>query len=259
MNTLKKIFVVLLSIISVCFMIVFMLSFSVHEVVIKQARNIVTEEVKKEVLKDVDISESDFNNIASNPETNALIQKYIDLLVSGISGKDVWDDVDITSDIVNFIDNNRDLLKEKLGVTDQQLDEFKNSEDLKKANEYFKENVVQAVSDNTKETVTIFRVYSDLVSTNSKIIFAFLIIVLTGIIALLQKSFAKTIKTFGINLVIGAIFTILFVVALNFIVASVIDLSITVDYSTGLIYGILALVIGIVSIVIGNIYKKKVS
>ena len=138
MNTLKKIFVVLLSIISVCFMIVFMLSFSVHEVVIKQARNIVTEEVKKEVLKDVDISESDFNNIASNPETNALIQKYIDLLVSGISGKDVWDDVDITSDIVNFIDNNRDLLKEKLGVTDQQLDEFKNSEDLKKANEYFK-------------------------------------------------------------------------------------------------------------------------
>lgn len=95
--------------------------------------------------------------------------------------------------------NNRDLLKEKLGVTDQQLDEFKNSEDLKKANEYFKENVVQAVSDNTKETVTIFRVYSDLVSTNSKIIFAFLIIVLTGIIALLQKSFAKTIKTFGIN------------------------------------------------------------
>ena len=106
MNTLKKIFVVLLSIISVCFMIVFMLSFSVHEVVIKQARNIVTEEVKKEVLKDVDISESDFNNIASNPETNALIQKYIDLLVSGISGKDVWDDVDITSDIVNFIDNN---------------------------------------------------------------------------------------------------------------------------------------------------------
>ena len=108
MNTLKKIFVVLLSIISVCFMIVFMLSFSVHEVVIKQARNIVTEEVKKEVLKDVDISESDFNNIASNPETNALIQKYIDLLVSGISGKDVWDDVDITSDIVNFIDNNRD-------------------------------------------------------------------------------------------------------------------------------------------------------
>lgn len=104
MNTLKKIFVVLLSIISVCFMIVFMLSFSVHEVVIKQARNIVTEEVKKEVLKDVDISESDFNNIASNRRLNALIQKYIDLLVSGISGKDVWDDVDVTSDIVNFID-----------------------------------------------------------------------------------------------------------------------------------------------------------
>lgn len=259
MEILKKILVVLLSFVSVCFMVAFMLSFSVHEVVVKQVRNVVAEEVKKEVLKEVEISDDDYNNIVSNKEVNDFIQKYIDLFLASISDKDVLNDVDLYKDVVTFIDNNRDLLKEKLGVTDEELDQIKNTEELKSANEYFKEFVVEEVSTNNKESISLLRVYSDLISTNSKIILAVLIVVLTGIIALLQKSFSKTIKTFGINLVISSILTMLLVVFLNFIVTSVAELSITVSYSVGLIYGIVALVIGILAIVTGIIYKKKVS
>lgn len=259
MEILKKILVVLLSFVSVCFMVAFMLSFSVHEVVVKQVRNVVAEEVKKEVLKEVEISDDDYNSIVSNKEVNDFIQKYIDLFLASISDKDVLNDVDLYKDVVTFIDNNRDLLKEKLGVTDEELDQIKNTEELKSANEYFKEFVVEEVSTNNKESISLLRVYSDLISTNSKIILAVLIVVLTGIIALLQKSFSKTIKTFGINLVISSILTMLLVVFLNFIVTSVAELSITVSYSVGLIYGIVALVIGILAIVTGIIYKKKVS
>ena len=63
----------------------------------------------------------------------------------------------------------------------------------------------------------------------------------------------------GIDLVITAILSILIVTILNFIIISVADLAITVNYSYGLIYGIVALVIGIIMIVSSNIYKKMMS
>ncbi len=260
METLRKIFIVLLEVVLVCLMVVFILSFSVRDAVVKQMKNVTVENVREEIISDVDsnINDESFNELVNNTEVDALIQKYIDLLISGMAGNNIDSDINIDEDVITFIDNNKDLLKEKLGVSDEQLEEFKKSENLKKANDYFKEKV-QEGNESNKSVVTTFRIYNNLISDSLRIILAISIIVLIVIIGILKKSLLSLIKVVGIDLVITAILSILIVTILNFIIISVTDLAITVNYSYGLIYGVVALVIGIIMIVSSNIYKKKMS
>lgn len=260
MKTLRKIFIVLLEIVLVCLMVVFILSFSVRDAVVKQMKNVTVENVKEEIISDVDsnINDESFNELVNNTEADALIQKYIDLLISGMAGNNIDSDINIDEDVITFIDNNKELLKEKLGVSDEQLEEFKKSENLKKANDYFKEKV-QEGNESNKSVVTTFRIYNNLISDSLRIILAISIIVLIVIIGILKNSLLSLIKVVGIDLVITAILSILIVTILNFIIISVADLAITVNYSYGLIYGVVALVIGIIMIVSSNIYKKMMS
>ena len=260
MKTLRKIFIVLLEVVLVCLMVVFILSFSVRDAVVKQMKNVTIENVRDEIISDVDsnINEESFNELVNNTEADTLIQKYIDLLISGMAGNNIDSDINIDEDVITFIDNNKDLLKEKLGVSDEQLEEFKKSENLKKANDYFKEKV-QEGNESNKSVVTTFRIYNNLISDSLRIILAISIIVLIVIIGILKNSLLSLIKVVGIDLVITAILSILIVTILNFIIISVADLAITVNYSYGLIYGIVALVIGIIMIVSSNIYKKMMS
>lgn len=260
MKTLRKIFIVLLEVVLVCLMVVFILSFSVRDAVVKQMKNVTVENVREEIISDVDsnINDESFNELVNNTEADALIQKYIDLLISGMAGNNIDSDINIDEDVITFIDNNKDLLKEKLGVSDEQLEEFKKSENLKKANDYFKEKV-QEGNESNKSVVTTFRIYNNLISDSLRIILAISIIVLIVIIGILKNSLLSLIKVVGIDLVITAILSILIVTVLNFIIISVADLAITVSYSYGLIYGIVALVIGIIMIVSSNIYKKMMS
>lgn len=260
MKTLRKIFIVLLEVVLVCLMVVFILSFSVRDAVVKQMKNVTVENVREEIISDVDsnINEESFNELVNNTEADALIQKYIDLLISGMAGNNIDSDINIDEDVITFIDNNKELLKEKLGVSDEQLEEFKKSENLKKANDYFKEKV-QEGNESNKGVVTTFRIYNNLISDSLRIILAISIIVLIVIIGILKNSLLSLIKVVGIDLVITAILSILIVTILNFIIISVADLAITVNYSYGLIYGIVALVIGIIMIVSSNIYKKMMS
>ena len=260
MKTLRKIFIVLLEVVLVCLMVVFILSFSVRDAVVKQMKNVTVENVREEIISDVDsnINDESFNELVNNTEADALIQKYIDLLISGMAGNNIDSDINIDEDVITFIDNNKELLKEKLGVSDEQLEEFKKSENLKKANDYFKEKV-QEGNESNKSVVTTFRIYNNLISDSLRIILAISIIVLIVIIGILKNSLLSLIKVVGIDLVITAILSILIVTILNFIIISVTDLAITVNYSYGLIYGVVALVIGIIMIVSSNIYKKKMS
>ncbi|CCY79728.1 uncharacterized protein BN801_01004 [Mycoplasma sp. CAG:877] len=260
MKTLRKIFIVLLEVVLVCLMVVFILSFSVRDAVVKQMKNVTVENVREEIISDVDsnINDESFNELVNNTEADALIQKYIDLLISGMAGNNIDSDINIDKDVITFIDNNKDLLKEKLGVSDEQLEEFKKSENLKKANDYFKEKV-QEGNESNKSVVTTFRIYNNLISDSLRIILVISIVVLIVIIGILKNSLLSLIKIVGIDLVITAILSIIVVAILNFIIISVADLAITVNYSYGLIYGIVALVIGIIMIVSSNIYKKKMS
>lgn len=260
METLRKIFIVLLEVVLVCLMVVFILSFSVRDAVVKQMKNVTVENVREEIISDVNsnINDESFNELVNNTEADALIQKYIDLLISGMAGNNIDSDINIDKDVITFIDNNKELLKEKLGVSDEQLEEFKKSENLKKANDYFKEKV-QEGNESNKSVVTTFRIYNNLISDSLRIILAISIIVLIVIIGILKNSLLSLIKVVGIDLVITAILSILIVTILNFIIISVADLAITVNYSYGLIYGVVALVIGIIMIVSSNIYKKKMS
>ena len=209
-------------------------------------RNIDTKEVLNQANNMID----DANILLSSIRSYQVI---INEILSHIDS-----DINIDEDVITFINNNKELLKEKLGVSDEQLEEFKKSENLKKANDYFKEKV-QEGNESNKNVVATFKVYNNLISDSLRIILIISIVVLIVIIGILKNSLLSLIKIVGIDLVITAILSIIVVAILNFIIISVADLAITVNYSYGLIYGIVALVIGIIMIVSSNIYKKMMS
>lgn len=109
MKTLRKIFIVLLEVVLVCLMVVFILSFSVRDAVVKQMKNVTVENVREEIISDVDsnINDESFNELVNNTEADALIQKYIDLLISGMAGNNIDSDINIDEDVITFIDNNK--------------------------------------------------------------------------------------------------------------------------------------------------------
>ena len=110
MKTLRKIFIVLLEVVLVCLMVVFILSFSVRDAVVKQMKNVTVENVREEIISDVDsnINDESFNELVNNTEADALIQKYIDLLISGMAGNNIDSDINIDEDVITFIDNNKE-------------------------------------------------------------------------------------------------------------------------------------------------------
>ena len=85
------------------------------------------------------------------------------------------------------------------------------------------------------------------------------ICVLTLLIWLLQKDYFKTMKVFGICSIMSSVVTAGAMMLLTYLVQSVSEVEVSVNYMSELIYSIVLLVIGIGLIVAGNILKKKVS
>ena len=85
------------------------------------------------------------------------------------------------------------------------------------------------------------------------------ICVLTLLIWLLQKVYFKTMKVFGICSIMSSVVTAGAMMLLTYLVQSVSEVEVSVNYMSELIYSIVLLVIGIGLIVTGNILKKKVS
>ncbi len=257
MKALKKILVVLLSIVLVCCLSFLILSFSIHTIVIDQVRNVTLEKVKEDIASESDISMEKLDNFFDNPDVNDLVEKYIDVVIAGIAFDDSLDDLKIKEDIINFIDNNREFIKSEFGITDLELDLIRNSNLLGDVDTLVKDEITEASVD--EETVKIIRIYSDLVSNTFKIILGVSIVVLIGIIGLLSFSISKVLKTSGICFITSSILSGAIMGFILYAINTLEEVNLIVDYVSGLLYSIITLILGILLIVISHIYKKKVS
>lgn len=256
MNGLKKFGVVLLSIALISSISVFVFSFSVHMVLVKEIKTVIIEESKEDLVKDLNVSTERVDEFFANEDISNLVDNYVEAFIYGMAGSNSLTREDIKKDIVDVIDNNRDFLKEKLEVTDEVLDEFKSSEELDNITEELYSSFTEQEDE---ESVQVAKAYTNLISTSFKIKMFITICVLTLLIWLLQKAYFKTMKVFGICSIISSVVTAGAMMLLTYLVQSVSEVEVSVNYMSGLIYSIVLLVIGIGLIVTGNILKKKVS
>lgn len=253
MKILKKIGVVLLSIILVCCISLFIFSFSVHMVLVKELKTVIVEECKDSMSEDFEISRENVDAIFENDDISSLIENYIDEFIYGMAGQTNLTFEDIKKDIVLVIDNNKDFIKGNLDTTDEVLDEFKNSEEL----DNISNGIYDSFVNQEDEDIMIAKTYTNLISVSFKIKMFIAICVLTLLIWLLQRTSFKTMKTFGICSIISSILVSLIIFLLKIIVQSVSEIEMTINYTSGLIYSIIVLIIGIGLIVYGNILKKN--
>ena len=256
MNVLKKIGVVLLSIVLISSISLFVFSFSTRLTLIKELKTLLIEDSKEDIAEDLDITKEEVDEFFANEDVSNFIDKYIDAFIYGMAGYNNLTREDIRKDIVEVIDNNKEFFKEKLKVTDEDIDVFKSSEELDNITE---ELYGSFTEQEDEESVQVAKAYTNLISTSFKVKMFITICVLTLLIWLLQKAYFKTMKVFGICSIISSVVTAGAMALLTYLVQSVAEVEVSVNYMSGLIYSIVLLVIGIGLIVTGNILKKKVS
>ena len=124
MNVLKKIGVVLLSIALISSISVFVFSFSARFALVKELKTVVIEESKEDLVEDLDVTKQEVDEFFANEDVSNLIDKYIDAFIYGMADSNNLTREDIRKDIIEVIDNNKEFFKEKLKVTDEDMQYF---------------------------------------------------------------------------------------------------------------------------------------
>ena len=166
MNVLKKIGVVLLSIALISSISVFVFSFSARFALVKELKTVVIEESKEDLVEDLDVTKQEVDEFFANEDVSNLIDKYIDAFIYGMADSNNLTREDIRKDIIEVIDNNKEFFKEKLKVTDEDIDAFKSSQELDNITEELYSSFTEQEDE---ESVQVAKAYTNLISTSFKL------------------------------------------------------------------------------------------
>lgn len=256
MKVIKKILVVLLVIIMTGVFLVFNFSFSGEKFIVKYGTGEAKTKIKENMIENLDISNEKIDEFVNNKEVEALMEKYINAYLKGYTSDVYIEQLDLTSDINSFIDNNHDFLVNELKMSEEELNKYKDSQELKELTEKVKNSLKEDREDN-EEMVVFSRIYTKVSSLEFKLILGGIILGIALLIFLLTKDIGKVIKDMGISLVVGAIIFGTLVLILNFLIEDL-NLGGNVIMST-LMFSIITLIVGILFIILGVKLKKKVS
>lgn len=256
MKVIKKILVVLLVIIMTGVFLVFNFSFSGEKFIVKYGTCEAKTKIKENMIENLDISNEKIDEFVNNKEVEALMEKYINAYLKGYTSDVYIEQLDLTSDINSFIDNNHDFLVNELKMSEEELNKYKDSQELKELTEKVKNSLKEDREDN-EEMVAFSRIYTKVSSLEFKLILGGIILGIALLIFLLTKDIGKVIKDMGISLVVGAIIFGTLVLILNFLLEDL-NLRGNVIMST-LMFSIITLIVGILFIILGVKLKKKVS
>lgn len=256
MKIIKKILVVLLVIIMTGFFLVLNLSFSGETFVVKYGANEAKTKIKEEVMEGYNISNEKVDRFINNKELEALLEKYINAYLKGYATDKYLEQIDLTSDINSFIDNNHDFLVNELKISEEELSKYKDSQELDKLTEEVK-NLLKEDRENSEEMVILSKIYTKISSLEFRLMLMGIILGIALLIFLLTKEVRNVARDSGISLIIGAVIFGSLVLLLNFL-AEDLNLAGSVIMST-LMFSIITLIVGILLIVLGVKLKKKVS
>lgn len=218
----------------------------------QQRNEIITDENIDKVTDDERVKE-----LLKSDEVSELLDKYLDIVVEGLIDEDSLDEIEIEKDIINYLENNKDKLEEITGheITQEMLDETK--EKIKESNidNKVKESVKTTSKYMPEDTRKVLKGYKFLISFKFKIILFLIMIIDLVLIAILQKSYYKWIKSFAISLTTNGVFAIIVSGVVYFIVYAITK----IEFKTKalLITGIVITIIGIVTQIVYNILTKK--
>lgn len=273
----KKIIKVFLSFVIVLLMLFLTISFNLNKVIVDGVIKeiIITKVIPKKVnnpnvsediintlpLPDYLKDSEDINKLLEDERVQEIINKYIDITLDNLTSEEIKN-IDIESDIINYINENKELIKEITGkeVTPEMIEDTKKVIEESNLNEAIEETIESTKESISTEEKIVLKGYKEIISTKTRIIVIGLIALCLLLIAIIDKSFYKWIKTGSICTIISGILVLLMGFILKLIVTSILPLpsfNVSYLYKSGLIQLIIGIVILIIYIVLNKVLVKK--
>ena len=273
----KKIIKVFLSFVIVLLMLFLTISFNLNKVIVDGVIKeiIITKVIPKKVnnpnvsediintlpLPDYLKDSEDINKLLEDERVQEIINKYIDITLDNLTSEEIKN-IDIESDIINYINENKELIKEITGkeVTPEMIEDTKKVIEESNLNEAIEDTIESTKESISTEEKIVLKGYKEIISTKTRIIVIGLIALCLLLIAIIDKSFYKWIKTGSICTIISGILVLLMGFILKLIVTSILPLpsfNVSYLYKSGLIQLIIGIVILIIYIILNKVLVKK--
>ena len=273
----KKIIKVFLSFIIVLLMLFLTISFNLNKVIVDgvikeiiitkiSAKKVNNPNISEEVINTLPLPDylknsEDINKLLEDQRVQEIINKYIDITLDNLTSEEIKN-IDIESDIINYINENKELIKEITGkeVTPEMIEDTKKVIEESNLNETIEDTIESTKESISTEEKIVLKGYKEIISTKTRIITISLIALCLLLIALIDKSFYKWIKTGSICTIISGILVLLMGFILKIIVTSILPLpsfNVSYLYKSGLIQLIIGIVILIIYIVLNKVLVKK--
>lgn len=263
MKILKTIAVVLLNLILFNLLIVFAISLNLESMV---KDDILKEIIKEEFLNDEIKSNSSeittdnekINELLERPETQEIVDKYLDITIDSLTDENKVSEVEIEKDMINFLKENKELVKEKLDVevTDEMINSVEKELENKELSTVFKKSLTNAKETMPKEAKLILQAYNYLISLKFKLIIALFILIDILLIALLQSSVYKWLSSLGGSVVISGIGLLIMSLIVKIVVTSFSNFK-GFNLNSLTTTGFILIAIGIILIIVKKLLDKK--
>ena len=273
----KKIIKVFLSFIIVLLMLFLTISFNLNKVIVDgvikeiiitkiSAKKVNNPNISEEVINTLPLPDylknsEDINKLLEDQRVQEIINKYIDITLDNLTSEEIKN-IDIESDIINYINENKELIKEITGkeVTPEMIEDTKKVIEESNLNETIEETIVSTKESISTEEKIVLKGYKEIISTKTRIITISLIALCLLLIALIDKSFYKWIKIGSICTIISGILVLLMSFITKLLVVSILPLpsfNVSYLYKSGLIQLIIGSIILIIYIILNKILVKK--
>ena len=218
---------------------------------------LVSNPVSVKMFDEIGIDSEKIQVFAKGEEVQEFVNGYIEPVIDG--SIDV-DSVDIGTDILMFINDNKEKIEEVIGhpLPMEKIETYTQGEEIEKINDSYKE-LVSEVSNNVpveiKNSISVFRYF---LSNEFRLIIMGICLVSLIVIAVVQGSFYIWIRTLG-NMLVWCGVLVLSGSLIISMILNIIDTSVELDLSSGFYSSFIAIGGGILCLIIYIIMKKNIN
>ena len=260
MKTLKNILIGFLVLVLVCLINLLVLSLNFQKVLIDGVikESIRTKLTPSDITENVNIDNKEMEKLLNSKETDELVNKYLDKILNGVTGEETINEKEFKEDIINYIKNNKEEISKISGqeITDVDINKIEKEIYTKDFSNIINESQNQTNKMIPTEIKTAIKGYQFFTSKKFQIIMILSILIDLILIALLQKSLYKWIKTLSKSMISSGILTIIMSLVVVVIIKFLSPLK-TFRINSLLISGIVILITGIIMLIVYNIVVKK--
>ena len=272
MKVIKKILIVILTIININIVVSLIVSFNFQKVIVD---GVVKETFKSAISSNnykepniqinesatsskdlVTTSDERINKILESDAIQELIQDYMDKTLKSLDNPEELENIDFEQDVINYLKENKDVIETSSGVeiTDEMLNETKENLEERDFNKLVKQKIRNTSNNMTQQEKELLKIYSFIISKKFKIFLGLLFLINSVIITILINPKHKVINNIGLSLLIGGLETIIMSYVLKSIIINYTNLT---NFNIGSLINC-SLIITIIGLIVILVYNSIV-